>query len=82
MKLLVSKGYAKEKEDNIDLKCGCDCTCCQKRHSQYWVNKQGALTTSRIYVAKHLHLQGEKLEDYLRFNFYDLWDKFDVLQIG
>ena len=33
MNLLVNKGYAKEKEDNIDLKCGCDCTCCQKRHS-------------------------------------------------
>ena len=28
MNLLITKGFAKEKEDNIDLKCGCDCTCC------------------------------------------------------
>ena len=33
MNLLITKGFAKEKEDNIDLKCGCDCTCCQARKS-------------------------------------------------
>ena len=38
MRLLITKGYAKEKEDNIDIKCGCDCNCCQKRKSQYWVD--------------------------------------------
>ena len=31
MRLLINKGFAKEKEDNIDSKCGTDCTCCQKR---------------------------------------------------
>ena len=33
MRLLINKGFAKEKEDNTDHKCGCDCTCCQKRNS-------------------------------------------------
>ena len=28
MRLLITKNFAKEKEDNIDQKCGCDCTCC------------------------------------------------------
>ena len=33
MRLLINKGFAHEKEDNIDKKCGCECTCCQKRNS-------------------------------------------------
>ena len=28
MRLLITRGFAKEKEDDIDKKCGCDCTCC------------------------------------------------------
>ena len=28
MRLLIEKGFAKEKEDSIDRHCGCDCTCC------------------------------------------------------
>ena len=28
MRLLINKGFAHEKEDNIDKKCGCECTCC------------------------------------------------------
>ena len=56
MNLLITKGFAKEKEDNIDLKCGCDCTCCQARHSQYWIDEKGAKTAAREYVSKLLHL--------------------------
>ena len=28
MRLLINRGFAKEKEDNIDKKCGCGCECC------------------------------------------------------
>ena len=65
MRLLVQKGFATEKEDNIDLKCGCDCTCCQKRTSQYWINKEGALKAAKAYVGKHMHLECQKLDDFL-----------------
>ena len=58
MRMLITKGFAKEKEDNADKTCGCDCACCQARHSQYWINKAGAKTAAREYVAKNLHLSG------------------------
>ena len=28
MRLLINRGFAKEKEDNIDKKCDCECDCC------------------------------------------------------
>ena len=58
MNLLITKGFAKEKEDNIDLKCGCDCTCCQARKSQYWIDEKGAKTAAAEYVSKILNLKG------------------------
>merc|ERR1712222_138951 len=64
MNLLITKGFAKEKEDNIDLKCGCDCTCCQARKSQYWIDEKGANTAAREYVSKYLHLSGQALENH------------------
>ena len=73
MKLLIEKGFAKEKEDNIDKKCGCDCTCCQARHSQYWIDRKGARIAAKEYVGKNLHLSGQKLEDYLNVHFEDKW---------
>ena len=30
-------------------------------------------------VKKYLGLSGPKLEDYLRMNFYDLWQQYDVI---
>lgn len=82
MNLLITKGFAKEKEDNIDLKCGCDCTCCQARKSQYWIDEKGAKTAAREYVGKYLHLQGQALEDYLNVRFPEKWMQFDVLKSG
>ena len=82
MKLLISKGFAKEKEDNIDQQCGCDCTCCQARNSQYWIDQKGAMTAAKAYVSKNLHLEGPKLDDYLNIHFYDKWEQFDVLKTG
>ena len=82
MRLLITKNFAKEKEDNIDQKCGCDCTCCQKRNSQYWINREGALKTAREYVGSHLRLKGDKLEEFLQVNFADKWLQFDVLNRG
>merc|ERR1719321_1556849 len=61
MNLLITKGFAKEKEDNIDLKCGCDCTCCQARKSQYWIDEKGAKTAAREYTSKILNLKGQAL---------------------
>ena len=82
MRLLISKNFAKEKEDNIDSKCGCDCTCCTKRNSQYWINREGALKAAREYAGTHLRLTGEKLNDFLQVNFADKWMQFDVLSRG
>ena len=82
MRMLITKGFAKEKEDNIDKKCGCDCTCCQARSSQYWINHDGAKKAAREYVGKNLRLSGDKLEDYLNVHFEDKWYQFDVLQVG
>merc|ERR1719171_2104871 len=65
MNLLITKGFAKEKEDNIDLKCGCACTFCQPRKSQYWSDEKGANTAAREYVGKYLHLSGQALEDHM-----------------
>ena len=81
MRLLITKGFAKEKEDNADKTCGTDCGCCQKRHSQYWINRKGALTAAREYVSKNLGLSGEKLEDFLNIKFGEKWEQFDVLKI-
>ena len=79
---MINKGFAKEKEDNIDTKCGCDCTCCQVRNSQYWINRDGALKAAKSYVGSHLRLSGQKLEDYLQVNFAEAWLQFDVLAKG
>ena len=82
MRLLIDKGFAKEKEDDADKKCGCDCTCCQARNSQYWVNREGALKAAREYVGKNLRISGPKLEEFLSINFGEKWYQFDVLQRG
>ena len=82
MRLLITKGFAKEKEDDIDKKCGCDCTCCQARNSQYWINHDGAKKAAREYVGKNLHLSGQKLEDFINLHFEDKWYQFDVLKTG
>ena len=82
MRLLITKGFAKEKEDNIDNKCGCDCTCCQKRNSQYWINREGALKAARKYVGSHIRLTGQPLEDFLNVHFSETWEQFDVLKTG
>ena len=84
MRLLIEKNFAKEKEDtvNMDKKCGCDCNCCQKRQSQYWIDHKGARTAAKEYVGKNLRLSGDKLEEYLNFHFEEKWYNFDVLKEG
>ena len=51
----------------------------QNHAPQYWVNKEGALKAARELVQRNKKLEGKELEDYLNFNFYELWDHFDVL---
>ena len=82
MRLLITKNFAKEKEDNIDQKCGCDCTCCQKRNSQYWINREGAYKAAKEYASTHLRLKGDKLNELMQVNFADKWMQFDVLGRG
>ena len=82
MRLLIEKKFAKEKEDDIDKKCGCDCTCCQARNSQYWIDHKGAKTAAREYVGKIMRLEGQKLDDFINVNFEDKWAQFDVLKAG
>ena len=47
---------------------------------QYWINKAGALKMGKELVQRNLKLEGAKLEDYINFNFFELWDHFDVLK--
>ena len=82
MRLLIDNGFAKEKEDNADKECGCDCACCQVRNSQYWIDKKGAATTAREYIAANLKKSGKDLEEMMEINFEETWDNFDVLKIG
>ena len=82
MRLLIDKGFAKEKEDDADKKCGCYCTCCVARNSQYWINREGAKQAAREYVSKNLNLKGQQLEDMININFADKWFQFDVLGKG
>ena len=59
-----------------------DCTCCQKRNSQYWINREGALTAAREYIGSHLRLKGKDLDEMMQVNFAEKWMQFDVLNAG
>ena len=78
----MTKGFAKEKEDNADKQCGCDCACCKKRNSQYWIDKKGATTAAREYAKSTLNLSGDKLEEWVSVKFDEKWENFDVLKKG
>ena len=82
MRMLIERGFAKEKEDNADKECNVDCGCCQKRNSQYWIDKKGASKAAREYISKNLRKSGKELEDMMSMNFEETWDNFDVLKIG
>ena len=53
-----------------------------RTNPQFWVDKQGAFKAGKEIVAKNLKLSGEKLDEYMNFNFGEVWDSYDVLQAG
>ena len=95
MKNLIEQGLAFTKDkgftDKYQFKtepgCGCTnqaCLCCMKKHTHYWIDKKGAYNAAKEIVGTNLHMQGTKLDQYLRFEnrFDELWDKFNVLKTG
>ena len=72
----------------LSKNCGCDCGCCNMNHynlkqnPQFWINKEGAEKATREIVQKNLHLTGQKLDEYMTYNFGDAWEHYDVLGTG
>ena len=72
----------------LSKNCGCDCGCCNMNHynlkqnPQFWINKEGAEKATREIVQKNLHLNGEKLDEYMNMNFGEAWEHYDVLGTG
>ena len=68
--------------------CGCNCGCCNmnkvkvRKAPQFWVNREGALKAGTEIVRTNLHLEGEKLSDYMMMNFGEVWDSYDILGTG
>ena len=55
-----------------------------KKHTHYWIDKKGAYNAAREIVGTNLHMQGAKLDQYLKFDnrFDELWDSYNVLKTG
>ena len=54
--------------------CGCNeesCLCCMQRHTHWWVDRKGALEASKEIVGTNLHLEGAKLDSFLKEHFDD-----------
>ena len=76
---------AEKTMEQCSLGCGCDCECChenKRKLTQYWMDRKGSSTVARELIVQYLKLSGEKLENYMTFNFADLWDHFDVNKTG
>ena len=46
------------------------------------MDKKGALAVAKELVTEYKKLSGPKNEEYINYNFYDLWDHFDVNKTG
>ena len=46
------------------------------------MDKAHSLTVAKELVGEHKKLSGDKLQEYINLNFYDLWDHFDVNKSG
>ena len=67
------------------IDCGCDCDCCQETQrntTQYWINQDSCLKVAKELLTEHKKLSGKEMDDYINFNFYELWDHFDVNKTG
>ena len=76
MKNLIEQGLAYTKDSGFenqyqfkaDKGCGATpeaCMCCMKKHTHFWIDRQGAFDASKEIVATNLHLSGGKLNEYL-----------------
>ena len=85
MKNLIEQGLAFTKDvgftDKYQFKtepgCGCSpdaCDCCMKKHTHFWIDRQGALDAAKEVVGVNLHMQGDKLSGYLAEHFDDTWN--------
>ena len=50
-----------------------------QKHTHYWVDRKGAKEAAYEIVRTNLHLDGDKLKQYIKENFKALWEKHDVL---
>ena len=46
------------------------------------MDRNNTLLVAKELVTEHKGLKGQDLEDYIHFNFDDLWEHFDVNQKG
>jgi len=52
------------------------------RHTHYWIDRAGALAAAREIVGVNLHMEGDKLNNYLNEKFDEMWNKYDVIKTG
>ena len=67
--------------DQCSRDCGCDCECCQdtqRKETTYWIDKNRSKQVAREILAEHMKLSGKEMDDYMNYNFDELWDHFDV----
>ena len=53
-----------------------------QKHTHFWVDKAGALAAAQELVGTNLHLEGDKLTQYLNEKFPEVWNKYDVIKTG
>ena len=58
-----------------------------QKHTHYWIDRKGAYDAAVEIVGTNLHLEGDKLDNYLNSKvegprFDNLWKKIDVLGTG
>ena len=93
MRNLIERGTAYTKDKGFTDKylfktekgCGCteqSCLCCMQKHTHFWVDKAGALAAAQELVGTNLHLEGDKLTQYLNEKFPEVWNKYDVIKTG
>ena len=58
-----------------------------QKHTHYWIDRAGAYNAALEIVGTNLHLQGDKLDNFLNDKvqgprFDNQWKKLDVLETG
>ena len=53
-----------------------------QKHTHWWIDRKGAFEASKEIVGTNLHLEGAKLDSFLKEHFDDQWKNADVLETG